>query len=43
MLVHLRLTVPTDLTRRVRDLLVDHDRVTNVTVLEGACLDPRAT
>ena len=40
MLIHVRLTVPTALTPQVRDLLVDHDHVTNVTFLEGASLDP---
>ena len=40
MLVHLRLTVPTRLSGPVRELLLDHDHVTNVVVLEGASLDP---
>ena len=40
MLVHFRLTVPADLTPRVRDLLVSSEWVTNVTVQPGACLDP---
>jgi len=29
MLVHLRLTVPTDLSDEARELLMDHDHVTN--------------
>lgn len=40
MLTHLRLTVPADLTGPVRGLLLDHACVTNVTVVEGACLEP---
>ncbi len=40
MLVHLRLTVPDDLTARVRDLLTSHDWITNVTVQQGACIEP---
>ena len=40
MLVHFRLTVPDDLSDPVRDLLLDHDCVTNVTVLRGASLQP---
>lgn len=41
MLLHLRLTVPDDLTPAVRDLLVSHECVTNVTVQIGAAVDPR--
>ena len=40
MLVHIRLNVPTSLTAQVRELLVDHEHVTNVVLLEGASLDP---
>ncbi len=40
MLVHLRLTVPADLTPTVRTLLIDDDRATNVVVHEGVCLEP---
>ena len=40
MLVHLRLTVPHDLTPRVRERLLEHECVTNVTLLEGASLEP---
>ncbi len=40
MLVHLRLTVPTDLSDEVRQLLMDHDHVTNVVVVPGVSLDP---
>ena len=40
MLVHFRLTVPEDLTERVRDLLVSGQCTTNVTVQPGACVDP---
>lgn len=39
-LVHFRLTAPTDLAVRVRQHLVAHEWTTNVTVLRGACLDP---
>ena len=39
-LVHFRLTVPADLTPRVRDLLVPSDWTTNVVVLVGAAVDP---
>lgn len=41
MLVHLRLTVPGDLSDAVRDLLVEHDCITNVTVQAGAVVQPR--
>ncbi len=41
MLVHLRLTVPADLTPRVRALLLEDDCATNVTVVEGAALEPQ--
>ncbi|HEY0951781.1 DUF389 domain-containing protein [Nocardioides sp.] len=40
MLVHLRLTVPGDLSAPVRTLLLEHACTTNVTVTEGACLQP---
>lgn len=40
MLVHLRLTVPTDLSDRVVDLLCGHEAVTNVCVHEGVVRDP---
>lgn len=39
-LVHFRLTVPDDLSDRVRDLLVDGECITNVTVESGICVDP---
>jgi uncharacterized hydrophobic protein (TIGR00271 family) len=39
-LVHLRLTVPTDLTHDVRRVLDDCEHVTNVVLLEGACVEP---
>lgn len=40
MLVHFRLTVPTDLSALVCDLLVSHDCATNVTVQRGVAIDP---
>ncbi len=40
MLVHFRLTVPTDLATEVRDLMVTHDHVTNVTVQAGVVVRP---
>lgn len=40
MLVHLRLTVPTELSGVVRGLLVNHDATTNLVVHRGVCLDP---
>lgn len=40
MLVHLRLTVPTELSEAVVRLLVDHECATNVTFQEGASLVP---
>ena len=40
MLVHFRLTSPTDLTQRVVDQLLDHECVTNVTLEKGASLQP---
>jgi uncharacterized hydrophobic protein (TIGR00271 family) len=40
-LVHLRLTVPDDLTERVSNLLMDHDCTTNVTVQAGVVSKPR--
>jgi uncharacterized hydrophobic protein (TIGR00271 family) len=39
-LVHFRLTVPDDLSEPVRQLLLDSECVTNVTVHEGVCLAP---
>jgi uncharacterized hydrophobic protein (TIGR00271 family) len=39
-LVHVRLTVPADLTDAVRDLLLEHECTANVTVVSGACLQP---
>jgi len=39
-LVHARLTLPADLTPDVRDLLLERECVTNVTLLEGASLEP---
>ena len=39
-LVHLRLTVPTQLSGPVRTLLLEHDCTTNVTLAAGACLQP---
>jgi uncharacterized hydrophobic protein (TIGR00271 family) len=39
-LVHARLTVPSDLTDDVRRLLLARDCVTNVTLVEGASLEP---
>jgi uncharacterized hydrophobic protein (TIGR00271 family) len=39
-LLHFRLTVPSDLTKEVRQLLVDSDHAINVTVHEGAAVDP---
>jgi uncharacterized hydrophobic protein (TIGR00271 family) len=39
-LIHFRLTVPDELTDRVRPLLVGSDWVTNVTVEPGAVIDP---
>lgn len=40
MLVHLRLTVPEDLTDRVRGLLVGHECTTNITVRADAVVKP---
>jgi uncharacterized hydrophobic protein (TIGR00271 family) len=40
MLVHLRLTVPADLTDGVRRLLLDDECVTNVVLHEGVVLEP---
>lgn len=40
MLVHARLNVPADLTPRVRDLLLDQECATNLTLVEGASLEP---
>ena len=40
MLVHFRLTVPDDLSDRVRDLLVHAECVTNVTLETGICVNP---
>jgi uncharacterized hydrophobic protein (TIGR00271 family) len=39
-LTHLRLTVPTDLSDQVRELLLDHECTTNVTVQPGVVLQP---
>ncbi|MEO6512706.1 MAG: DUF389 domain-containing protein, partial [Nocardioides sp.] len=41
MLVHLRLTVPTDLTSDVRRVLADCEHATNVTLLTGASIEPK--
>ncbi|WP_265446012.1 DUF389 domain-containing protein [Flexivirga meconopsidis] len=41
MLVHLRLTVPTNLAQPVTDLLEHHECVTNLVILRGVCLDPK--
>ncbi len=40
MLTHLRLTVPTDLSDRIQELLLHDECVTNVTLHEGAVLQP---
>ena len=40
MLIHLRLTVPADLSDEVRRLLVDHGCTTNVTVQSGVLVKP---
>ena len=40
MLVHLRLNVPTELSDAVRDLVVNHECATNVTVQPGVSLVP---
>jgi uncharacterized hydrophobic protein (TIGR00271 family) len=39
-LVHVRLTVPADLTPQVRELLLGHECATNVTLVRGASLEP---
>lgn len=39
-LVHFRLTSPADVSDAVRDMLVGHDWITNVTVQPGACVQP---
>jgi uncharacterized hydrophobic protein (TIGR00271 family) len=39
-LVHLRLTVPDDLTERVSDLLIGHECTTNVTIQAGVVTKP---
>jgi uncharacterized hydrophobic protein (TIGR00271 family) len=39
-LVHVRLNLPHDLTPKVRDLLLGHECTTNVTLVEGASLEP---
>jgi uncharacterized hydrophobic protein (TIGR00271 family) len=39
-LTHLRLTVPDDLTEQVRGLLCDNEWITNITLQEGAVLQP---
>jgi uncharacterized hydrophobic protein (TIGR00271 family) len=41
MLVHLRLTVPADLTDAVRRVLAGCESATNVTLQRDACLDPQ--
>lgn len=40
MLVHLRLTAPTEMTDHLRDLLLAQECVTNLTVHEGVVLEP---
>ena len=40
MLVHLRLTVPDDLTERVSELLIGHECTTNVTIQAGVVSKP---
>ena len=40
MLTHLRLTVPTDLSDRIQELLLEDECVTNVTLHEGVVLQP---
>lgn len=40
MLVHFRLTAPSDLSADVQDLLREREWTTNVTVQQGACVDP---
>ena len=40
MLVHFRLTTPADLSEPVRDLLVGHPWITNVTVQPGVSIEP---
>lgn len=40
MLVHLRLTVPTDMSDQIRDLLLAHDCTTNVVLQAGVVLQP---
>lgn len=40
MLVHLRMTVPTDLSPTIEALLVEDDRVTNVVVMRGVSVEP---
>lgn len=40
MLVHLRMTVPDDLSPTIENLLVDDDRVTNVVVIRGVSVQP---
>ena len=40
MLTHLRLTVPTELSDRIQELLLDDECVTNVTLHEGAVVQP---
>lgn len=40
MLVHFRLTVPTDLSERVQRDLLGRESTTNITVQAGACLEP---
>ena len=40
MLVHFRLTSPTELTDQLHDLLLGHEWITNVTLQEGASIKP---
>ncbi len=40
MLIHARLTVPSDLADQVRERLLEHEHVTNVVSVQGASLDP---
>lgn len=40
MLIHLRLTVPSSLTRRILELLLDDECATNVTIHEGGVVQP---
>lgn len=40
MLAHFRLTSPNELSDQVRDVLIGHDWITNVTIQPGACVQP---